>query len=327
MWCSMPSNTVSSWKSPWEFKRSNPFFLGPEAGLHAYYCFDPYVERLLLNKIPKDQFEGNVLHRIHSSEITRDWLESKLLTLDLFATNDSYLVIQADGLSSDAKEWLLENEVPKDLYFILSFGKNAKFVTELSKKQAGHYFSIQAPPFWKMSDYLQFLCDELAVPLSYQALNWLLESVPNETADFVNALKLIKLNFSSPANTSIEEISRVILAARFDSFKLASLYARKEKQAFYRELLAGELVPTELIKFFGFMQGHLFKMLDTSYLNYMKKGKRPSPYDKEILVHTKKWTGEELKKSMRHFSQLQILAKGNKDQLADELRLAYFNCF
>ena len=104
---------------------------------------------------------------------------------------------------------------------------------------------------------------------------------------------------------------------------MAEEFAQK-KQTFFSELLRLELADKELIEFFRFMQGHLLKMLDTSYAD---KKNRLSKYDKALMAHSRLWKDSQLKRAIHHFSELELMAKRKDKTLQEKMRQNYLAQF
>lgn len=89
---------------------------------------------------------------------------------------------------------------------------------------------VEAPRFWELNKLLDFVCTHLRLPLSYDAKNWILNSLENNLSTFYNSCCLIKLNFPDAREVSLNDIKELLTLEKLDQFALASLFARKRKQ-------------------------------------------------------------------------------------------------
>jgi len=123
---------------------------------------------------------------------------------------------------------------------------------------------------------------------------------------------------------SVQDIQQELERYKFDTFLFARLWASKKHQNFFEKILPFVNDTLEMIKFFGFMQSHILKMADTSCLN--EKSRR-SKYAKEIELHSRMWTKDELRDEMRFFGECEILAKRKSSQLTNFLRLRLIDSY
>ena len=146
--------------------------------------------------------------------------------------------------------------------------------------------------------------------------NYLTDAIPDNSGEIINALKTIKLNFGS-SQYNLLDVKKIIASTRLDQFKLASLFGKRNFLDFFRELEKLPLDTEDQIGFYRFMQGHLFKLMDISYI---AKKPRPSKYDKEIQAHAALWDRPMLQKSIRSFAELEIEAKKKNPYIKDKVR-------
>jgi hypothetical protein len=309
---------------PWDFFKENPSILNQKkAGFLSIFCQDPFIERIIHQRIKQElvKIEGN-LKFVLGGEITIDWLEDNYVIPGLFSGTEAFLVLHAEDLSAKVQDYILEHQIDfSENLLILSFTKKAKFFDKLTKNKEGNYFKIEMPMFWEGDRLLDFYCHEMRMNLSRRVREFLLESIPHESEHIVNSLKIIRVHLGNGNDKDLKEIKELIVATKFDKFRLAHLFSEKKKAPFFKELLKLKLPKEELMLFFSFMQGHLLKVSDPSYTEF-KKGKL-SKYDKEILQSSKHWNDDELKREINFFSKMQIKAKSGSVFLTDELRESY----
>ena len=304
---------------PWEFKNNFPNLLQEgKFGLYALSCYDPFLEKIYQNSVPGHFLEGGKWSVLNPQDITVDWLENNINTLDFFSAGQSYKVLMSELLSPAVQEFLLSEEIDwGNRYFLLSFQKENKFFEKLKKKKEVHTYKIKTPNFWEYDKLMKFICDQMSLPLAYPVQSFLVEHTPPEPAEYIHILKKLSL-LGKPINSlTIEDVKEEMDQDKFDNFGLARLWASKKHKSFFKKLLPFIHNQVEMIKFFGFMQSHILKMADTSYL----AGKpRPSKYDKEIDLHSKLWSKAELRDEMKFFGNCEILAKQKSGELTQVLR-------
>jgi DNA polymerase III delta subunit len=311
---------LSKWL-PWDFIRNHPQTVLNQKGLYTLYSYDSFMERILLNRLYSRNWNDE-LKVVTGNEITVEWIEENLKTLSLFGGMSSYLILQAEGLPTATKNYLLEEKLELDCYLILSFSTNNALFEQMSKQVEGTFLKVEEPRFWEGAKLLNFLSEETSIRLPYDVQNYILGSLPNTTMDLMTALTMINLHFPGGENASLAQIKELISPVKLDQFALASLFSEKKRTHFFKKLVERDIGFDSLRTIFAFMQGHLFRLADPSYI---EKKARPSKYDKEILAYTKLWKKGELEKEMRIFGELEIEAKRKSANLKDQLRVEYLS--
>jgi DNA polymerase III delta subunit len=307
----------SKWR-PWDFLKHHPEVIEKDSpGLTVLYCTDPFVERILRNKINFKKWIGQSALILSGLEFTPDWIDENILTLSLFGGDEPICVLQGGHLSAQSKHFILENDLnASGRHLIVFMNADKKFFNEWQKKGKGNFLEVEDPKFWEFGKLLTYFSDEMSMRLPMNIQNYLLEAVPQKSSDMVNALKSVRLSFGT-GPYDLEQIKIIIPRARLDQFKLASLIGSKKLVEFFRELEKQQMDPEDQMLFFKFLQGHLFKLMDTSYI---EKKPRPSKYDKEILAHGVLWEREELQKLIRIFGELEIDAKSKNPYIGQKIR-------
>ncbi|TDJ07384.1 MAG: hypothetical protein E2O68_03770 [Deltaproteobacteria bacterium] len=294
---------------PWSFFENFPPSKNP--GLYGTYCFDPYLERLIQNKW-STHIKGMGLnhHVILGNELTPDWIDENLTSLDLFGGQDSYMVLNGEDIPAASQEQILELDLTEKFLFI-SFSKSGKFFLKLCKGE-GEFKTMEAPKFWESDKLLDFLARELGTSLNPQIRNYILTHVTHEVGSFINALKLISIHFGGN-KVELESLREIIPPSRMDIFHLASLFGNKNKKEFFSKLIALEISQKEWLSFFNFMIGHLLKLTGNPSGN--------SKYERDLAKQKNLWSLSEINNEIKLFGELQIEAKGGN--LKEKLRLAY----
>jgi len=318
----MPS---SKW-FPWDYLKANQQTLNPsKSGVYSFQFCDEFVGHIILELLPKELTKSGNFFKINGADITIDWLEDKFKTISLFSTNESYLVIEAQNLPQKTKKWLEENPLEiTDQFLIFSFSKPSKTFEQLSKKMSGEFIKIEAPRFWEGLQHLEFICNFFNLSLPMNVKNYLLGALENTSYEFFQAANLLSLYFPGGVDIRLDYVQRLIRPSKLDHFQLANLFGTKKRSHFFGMLSSKDIDFEQLRSLFTFMQGHLFKMMDTSYCD----GKsRLSKYDKEILSHAKAWSVDDLQRECHLFGELEIDAKSKSPLLKNRLRVEYLASF
>jgi hypothetical protein len=180
---------------PWEFKNNYPHLLKEkEHGLYALSCYDPFLEKIFLNSVPRHYLEGGKWSVLNPQDVTVGWLEDNLNTLDFFTSGQSYKVLMSELLSTNVQEFLLNEDIDwGNRYFLLCFQKENKFFDKLKKKDQFNTYKIKVPNFWENDKLMRFICEQMSLSLPYSVQSYLVEHTPAEASEYVHILKKISL--------------------------------------------------------------------------------------------------------------------------------------
>jgi hypothetical protein len=262
--------------------------------------------------------EINILHK-QASEISVAWIEEEFQTLSLFGGGDSFVIHQAQDMKSDVFEAIQSLEL-SDRFIVLAFETENQTWKKLIKENRVPTLVIEAPRFWEINKLLDFVASYLRLPLSFESKNWILDSIENDLSSFYNTCTVLKLNYPESREIKIDEVKSLFTLDRLDQFSMASSFARKKFDVFFDRLIQLEGDFEKMRQFFNFMQSHLIKMADTSYLS---KKPRLTQYDKDLQGTSKLWNTEELSREIRRFSSWEILSKKKDHSLWHELKKSY----
>lgn len=304
-------------ETPWDFFKKHKRFFVENKKVYSLYCYDPFIERMILNKLIKKNSVKKV-NVIDVSFVDEDWIENNLCYNDLFGDEKTFIILNAENLSSKAKERLLIEKLEHSPHcLIMSFGKS---VTFLNKRDDIVFYSIPEPPFWFFKNIINFLCTEFKVQLSSGMKDYLYENIEHSVGSFINVLKTIKISFQDTVNLKGSDIEPFIEKTRFDKFFLAEQYGQKNFDTFYSYICERDFSYEDLRDLFSFMQNHLIKMSDISF---MEEKKRLSQYDKSLVMVSKKWNSLEIEQSRKIFQDFEILAKSKSEFLATQIRVKW----
>lgn len=281
----------------------------------ALNTFDPLCLKLVKDYLVRGS-EGRIIHHKLASEVSKEWIEEEFQTLSLFGGSDCFFIHQAQDLKVDMIEILGKLELT-DRFVILSFENEAASWKKLLKEGQIKTLVIESPRFWELNKLLDFVCLYLRLPLSYEAKAWILDSLENNLGTFYNSCSLLKLNFPESKEVSLKDVQSLFNQEKLDQFALASLFARKKFADFFERLISLEEDFEKMRSFFNFMQSHLVKMADVSYLS---KKPRLTQYDKDLQSTSRLWKKEEIVKEIERFNRWEVQSKKKDTFLWYDLR-------
>ena len=171
---------------------------------------------------------------------------------------------------------------------------------------------------------MDFVCHYLRLPLSYDSKGWILESLENNLGSFYDACYLLRINYPEASEIKLSQVKELLVLEKLDQFQLASLFSRKKHQDFYHKLIGLEGDFEKMRSFFMFMQSHLIKLIDTSYLTQKT---RLTQYDKEVQSTSKLWSTSDLNTYLELFNHWEILSKKKSSLLWTEIKLHQLRTF
>lgn len=308
---------LSKWQI-WDFFSSvkNDYLEGA-SGVIVFNTFDFQSLKVVKDYLLKSL--SNPVHHKLASEVTIEWIENEFLTLSFFSNSDSFFIHQAQDLNAEILEKLGSLEL-ENRFILLNFeSENASFKKILKEKKL-KVLQIEAPRFWENNKLLDFTASFVRLPLSFEAKNWVLNSLENTFQQFYNSCCLLKLNYPQLPEVGLKEVKEVLEVERLDSFHLANIFCKKNFMLFFGELIKLEGDFDKMRGFFLFMQSHLIKVADTRFLD----GKdRLSQYDKGIIQVAKFWKHDELVGWISFFNDLEIMAKRKDSSLWNKLKFSY----
>jgi hypothetical protein len=308
----------SKWQI-WDFFSSNnQNLLNDFEGTVALNTFDPVCLKLVKDYLTRG-FGDKVVHYKMASEISRDWLEEEFNTLSLFGNSESFFVHQAQDLSNDLIDYISQLEVT-GRFLLLSFENEQASWKKVVKDKKLSTLVIESPRFWEFNKLLDFVASYLRLPLSYEAKGWILEAMENNLVTFYNICCLIKLNHPDSKEVGVSEVKELLTLEKLDQFQMASLIARKKNKEFYEKLTQLEGDFEKMRGFFMFMQSHLIKMADPSYL---ADKPRLTQYDKDIQSSSRLWKSPELMSEIEKFNTWEILCKRKDPQVWHLIKESY----
>lgn len=305
----------SKWQI-WDFFSSyNRDTLNSYEGILALNTFDPICLKMVKDYLTRGM-NDKVLHYKMASEVTKPWIQEEFQALSLFGNTENFFIHHAHDLNAEMIETLTKSDIT-GRFVLLSFENELTAWKKLVKDGKIATLVIEPPRFWELNKLLDFVCNYLRLPLSYEAKTWMLDALENNLGTFYNACCLIRLNHPDSKEVSVNDVKELLTLEKLDQFQMASLVARKKHKEFFEKLVALEGDFEKMRTFFNFMQSHLIKMADTSYL---AQKPRLTQYDKDLQSSSKLWKGPELMEQVEKFNRWELLCKKKDSHLWHEIK-------
>ncbi len=301
---------------PWDFLPKFPTTIDKnKPGIYAFLIDDPYLERILLDLIPKKEIPFSLYSGV---EITRDFIEEHFVNLSFFSSTDHIQVINGENIKGDVLTFLAETEIDwSDRFMVIFFTKSSKAFTDFAKNKKVNAFELEEPRFWEGAKLWQFCQKAKGVNLPPDVSRFILDSLEHNFESFFWVIDMIKLNFPE-GKINLEELKTMITKERWDFFELIDIF-NESPPKFFTEVLKKNDGDYEWLRaLFAMMQSHLTKVLAPDELRQKAK---LSKYDQSILVVSEKLPRTIVLKYLRYFSELEILAKSSDELLINKLRL------
>lgn len=314
----------SKWQI-WDFFNSYPMNSWQEAeGIFVLQTFDSQSLRLVKDSLMAQAGDKIFLHKV-GEDLTVEWLENEFQGLSLFGPGESYIIHRPETIPAASLEYMLSDRFDVSGRLVaLCYDQDSAGLKKLVKKVGVTYCQVEAPRFWETQKLLDFICFYFKIPLSFESKQYLLESLEGSFDILYQAAQAIKISFPEQKEISLSQTEEIVSREKLDQFLLAQIFGKKKMVEFFERILELKLEFDQMRFFFGFMQSHLIKIADTSYLT----GKaRLSNYDKDILNAAKIWKQDELMRWIARFSQWEILAKKKDDTLDGQIKQSYLYSF
>ncbi len=300
---------------PWDFIQKHPKTLDVKAeGPQAFLIDDPYIERVILDRLPKKEIPFSLYT---GSEFTRDFIEEHFVNLSFFSSSDHIMIMNAENISKDVLEFLLETDIDwSGRYLLLFFTKTSKSFTEFVKNKKVIGIEIEMPRFWEGVKMWQFAQKVREINLDATVTRFALENLEHNFESFFWLIDTIKVNFPA-GKVDLKQLQELVSRERYDFFELIDLF-HKGPKFFFQEVLKKEEDFDWMRGLASFMQTHLVKVL---YPEEVRAKGKLSKYDQSILEMSEKLNRSMVKSYMDFFSEMEVLAKANDAFLINRLRM------
>ncbi len=304
---------------PWDFLPKHPQTIDPKKpGLYAFLVTDPFMERILLERLPKKDIP---LALYSGVEITRDFIEEHFINLSFFSSTDHIQVINGENIPAANLSLLTESGIDwSERFMVIFFTKSGKTFTDFAKREGVQAFEVEEPRFWEGAKLWQFCQKAREINLPADISRFVLDHLEHNFESFFWVIDTIKMNFPD-GKINGEELRSLVKKERWDFFELIEVFNESPKK-FFSEVLKKDDQDYEWFRaLFAFMQGHLSKVL---FPEELRDKAKLSKYDQSILVVSEKWPRSEVMKYLKFFSELEIQAKSRDEFLSAKLRLELF---
>lgn len=301
---------------PWDFLPKFPATIDPKTpGIYAFLVEDPYLERILLERIPKKDIPFSLYS---GADISRDFIEEHFVNLSFFSTLDHIQVINGENIPAANLKFLLETQIDwSERFMLIFFTKTNKAFTEFTKDKSVHGFVLEEPKFWEGPKLWQFCQKAREINLPSDVSRFVLDLLEHTFESFFWVIDTIKMNFPD-GSVNLDELKTMVKKERWDFFELIDIFNENPKRFFSEVLKKDDRDYDWLRALFAMMQTHLAKVLAPDELRQKPK---LSKYDQSILVVSEKWSRDFVVGYMRMFSDLEIMAKSREELIKDKLRL------
>lgn len=302
---------------PWDFIQKYPLTIDPKQfGLYSFLVSDPYLERVILDQLPRIDFKFSLYS---GNEFTKIFIEDHFLNLSFFNEKNHIIILNAELIPVDVIEFLLENKIAnEDLFLLFFFTKSNKQLTTLSKSVVSSIYNIELemPRFWEGAKLWQFAQRVRGLNFDSSVSHFALENLEHNLESFFWLLDTIKINFSEK-KINLKDLHELIKKERWDFFELIDLFHREPK-LFFIAILKKEMDFEWMRMLSAFMQAHLVKILFPKEIK--AKGKL-SKYDQSIIEMSEKLNRKNIQFYLIFFGELEIMAKSSDQFLIDRLRV------
>lgn len=280
---------------------------------------DEFVASVLRQKI-KEHLPG--LRIIFGGEVTVGLLEDELLGLNLFSQSEHYLILNAHDMSKAVIDFLLQTKIAWQQNPTIFIATKRNQCLNKCLAEVGHHHYLEWPKFWEMNQLLDFFVSHCDLLLDGGAKKFLMESVEQTSRHYFEACHLLKNEYpESGMLLNRQHVEQVVSRNRLDQFALAKQLGGQNLREFYTTLLGKDYSFDEMRQAFSFLQSHVVKLLDSSYVQ--KKG-RPSQYDRQIMADSQHWQAAKLVKLLQQLAQFELACKQRDPGLKNQLRLGLF---
>lgn len=288
----------------------------PEDKLRGVYSADPIVLKILT-----DGLKGNKVWKVfEGKKISKTFLEEQYSAYDLFEEENNILVLDGENIEKDFFSYFNDYiEGGADKVFLYSSSKLEKNKKKF-QEVPGAFYESKTNPFWKNRDFLNFFLDEKEIDLSPKVKEYVLDKVPFDSVSYYNLVNTLWIRLPDVLEATTDDIDDILNTRSMDVFQLADIFSRKSWLQFFSELqpLLGQY--ESLRSLFSFLQSHLLKIADPSYLEQKKTKTR---YDEKIQRAASLWKFQEIEAWMQKLGDWEIEAKSKNSRLNLSLKAAY----
>ena len=299
---------------PWDFFYKNKSGIDlKQKGIKSFVIEDVFLERLLKDKLPKNDLN---LRIFIGNEVSKNFVEDNFFNMSLFSESSNYLILNAETIPLDSLTLIFNNLADyNDSFMFLFFQKTNKAILDLMKKSSLEVIEFDSPKPWDGPKLFQLILKELQINLPADIQKYILENVEHSSENFIELLENLKLNFGNEA-LSLEKIIPFVRKTRFDFFEELNDF-HQNRRKFFKALESHGLDFEWMRDVSVSMQAHIVKVLNPDEL---RSKDRLNKYEQNIINWSEKETREELKKYLKFFSEIEILAKLKDQSIKEKIR-------
>lgn len=302
---------------PWELihQKSLPQFYSP--GLKFFYSSNETCITLVKDYLKKACKVP--LRFLAGAELSLDHLDEMTSNLSLFPVEQQFFVFEGEKISTKVRDLIAEKDWSSAQYplFIFSFKKD---IFAKKKFNSLDHFRIDPPPFWENQRAVKFLSDYFGLTIGFKETETLLQLFPNDFDSLYSVFQRLQAFGGQEGGISVETIKGLEGGRALQTFEVADLLGDKKIGKFWEKLVSAEENISELRSLIPFLQGHLAKLADPSYID---EKKRPTQYDKRILKQSQMWKKEEILNWMGKLDSLEVDLKASAEEASKKIRLHY----
>jgi hypothetical protein len=300
---------------PWDFLQRHPSVISTDGlGSYAYLCSDPYVEKIIMDQLPKKDLDFSIYT---GSSFTLDFVEEHFVNLSFFSTQENLIIMNAESISADVLNYYLSNIAIDDRVVLFFFTKSNKIFTEMGKNEKVKCFEIESPRPWDGPMIWNTVCKVKKIKNDSALSNFALENLEHNFESFFWLADSVLTHFPK-GGVDLQLMSEIIKRERWDYFELVNLF-HKNPKLLISEMLKKNIDHDWIREISNKLQLHIVKLLFPDEI--AQKQKKLSKYDQEILAMSKKLIPQMLRHYLDFFGNLEIAAKSSDQLILNYLRL------
>ena len=271
--------------------------------LCALYSKDSFLLNHTIQKVKKN--ESREIKVLTGDNLTSEYVQSQLLTLDFFSSDEFVIVFHAEMIKENVWEDLLrqQDNIQKKILFC-SYKK--KFSKAVEKELP--VIEISELRSWDFDKFYDIVLNEINLKLESKSKQYLLQYFPDDTYQISNFLNQIKLRYPQKI-THAELVSEVEqLEASF--FHYADLLNQGKLTVILKTLL--ESREQQIHSILPMMRSHVSKIL---YPDYQLKKKKLSQFDNNINRANQNLSKKKLFQMWSVLSHMEMISRVDKTSL------------
>ena len=300
---------------PWDFiQRHSNVINKAQLGTYAFLCNDPYVEKIIMDQLPKKDLEFSIYS---GANFTLEFIEEHFVNLSFFSTQENLIIMNAETVPADVFDFFKNKIKVDDRFVLFFFSKSNKAFNELVKNELVTAFEIESPRPWDGPTIWNFVCKIKKIKLDTALSSFALENLEHNFESFFWLADSI-LNHFPNGDIQLSVLRELIKRERWDYFEMINLF-HKNPKLLLSEMLKKELDYDWIRELSSKLQLHIVKLLFPEEI--ASKQKKLSKYDQELLSMSEKLNHQMLRHYLDFFGNLEVSAKSSDPLILNYLRL------